>query len=290
MLDAWRRFWFRSSSPVTLGICRILFFGAFFLFYLPADFGAWAKVSPVFWMPTPLFGFMEAPQDPAVLRLLQVAWKAALFLACLGCLTRVSVWISFAGAFYLLGLPHCFGKTHHFDAVVVLIMGVLAFSRCGDALSLDRLLSPWRQDIDERVHSAAAAGEYTWPVQAARVLLSIVFFSAAWAKLTELGLHWVFSDNMKILLIQYQYHLANADPVLRWGGRIAEYFPWLAVGLGAASLAIETFYPLALFNRNARLILVPAAAAMLVGIHLLMGPTFYPLIICQLFWIPLSSS
>ena len=287
MFERWRRFWFPPCGPQALAACRILFYGAFFLFYLPVDFSLWGSVSRVFWMPTPLFRLLGLqPLSPEGLGLLQLFWKAALLFSCLGLATRFSTGFVFLAGFYLLGLPHCFGKTHHFDAIIVLLFGLLALSRCADVRSLDRKLRPGGSDLQQRIQAAAASGEYGWPIQGARVLLSLVLFAAGVAKLRESGLDWALSDNMNILLVQYQYHLANADPMPGWGPWLAQHLPWAVRGMGAASLAIEVGTPAALFSKAARWLLVPGAIGMLVGIRLLMGPTFLPLILCQLFWLP----
>jgi len=46
--------------------------------------------------------------------------------------------VSFAGSFHLLGLPHNFGQTQHFDTLVVIVSGVLtAALECGVAGRLD---------------------------------------------------------------------------------------------------------------------------------------------------------
>ena len=62
--------------------------------------------------------------------------------------------------------------------------------------------------------------------------------------------------------------------------------PWAPRLLAAISLATEVLYPLALFSRRARMVLVPAGIAFLVGIRLLMGPTFEPFVMCSVFWVP----
>ena len=41
-----------------------------------------------------------------------------------------------------------------------------------------------------------------------------------------------------------------------------------------------------LFSRHARFVLVPAGLAFLVGIRMLMGPTFEQFMICYVFWAP----
>ena len=49
--------------------------------------------------------------------------------------------LAFVFGLYRLGLPHNFGKVHHFDAMIVLVLGVMVFARLGDAWSLDRTTS-----------------------------------------------------------------------------------------------------------------------------------------------------
>lgn len=56
--------------------------------------------------------------------------------------------------------------------------------------------------------------------------------------------------------------------------------------LAATTLAVEVGYPLALVSRKARWVLVPGTCGMLIGIRVLMGPSFPQLLICSLFWVP----
>ena len=74
-------------------------------------------------------------------------WKAALVLSCLGLFTRASTVASFVLGLYLLGLPQNFiGEAwYHYDMLVVIVLGILAFSRCGDAFSADRLIRQARR-------------------------------------------------------------------------------------------------------------------------------------------------
>jgi hypothetical protein len=106
-------------------------------------------------------------------------WKVSLLASALGLFTRASTtWRS--GWAVLLGLPHNFGKTHHFDALVVLVLGVMMLARAGDAYSLDRRFFA-------RGPAPAPSGEYRWPVRAAWLLMSLVFCSAGFAKLRNGG-------------------------------------------------------------------------------------------------------
>lgn len=56
--------------------------------------------------------------------------------------------------------------------------------------------------------------------------------------------------------------------------------------MAAAAISLETLFPLVLFSRRARIVLVPAGLLFLVGIRVLMGPTFEQFMMCCVFWIP----
>jgi len=105
--ERWTRWWFVPAAPDNLAVCRIMFFAATLLYYLTRDVSAWAGVSGVFWDPIWIFdGRLRLPllsvgrpvlSAPA-LEGIQVTWKIALALSCVGFLTRLSTAVSFASA------------------------------------------------------------------------------------------------------------------------------------------------------------------------------------------------
>src|SRR5215210_660871 len=279
----WVRFWFEPVESLNLGICRILFFGAFFLFYLREDFSAWGEVSESFWMPIDRFELLHlSAMSGGLLAVVQCIWKVSLALSCIGIFTRPSTISSFVFGVYLLGLPHNFGKVNHYDALVVIVLGIMAVSRCGDACSMDRLIRRVRQRDVSPGERLRASGEYTWPVRAVWVTLALIFFAAGVSKLRHSGLEWIFSDNMAILLVKARY---TDDPLTSLGFYLSQY-RWLPQLLAAATVALEVSYPLALFSRRARWLIVPSVFCMQVGIWVFMGVAFYEFLICNLFWIP----
>jgi predicted DCC family thiol-disulfide oxidoreductase YuxK len=282
----WQEFWFAPASPTNLGVCRVLFFGGILLLYLAEDFSAWAGVSRVFWRPIWLFTSLHLPilPGPAII-VMQVIWKVALWCSCIGLLTRPSTMTSFGLGVYLMGLPHNFGKTHHYDTVVVLVLGIMALSRCGDGWSADRLIRVVRRGIDLSARPLTLSGEYTWPIRMVWLVLALIYFAAGVSKVRHGGLEWIVSDNMAIMLIQHQYHIANDEPLTTWGLYVAQY-GWLSQFLAAATVVFETSYALALFSRRARWVIVPAMLSVQAGIRILMGPTFGSFLVCMLFWIP----
>ena len=278
MISAWSRFWFKPSSPIDLGVSRVLFFAGLFAMYAAEDFRPWGAVSEAFWLPLPLFSVLHLrPLSPEILGVLQAVWRVALVSSAVGFFSRTSTAIAAALGTYLLGLPHNFGQTYHFDALLVIALAVLACSRAGDACSIDA----WRAS---RRHPQPS-GEYTWPIRTVWVAMSVVFFAAGLAKLRYGGLAWITSNNMSILLTRALYHVSDADPITRVGLWIAGHH-WVASALAASAVVTEVAFPLALVSRRARLIFVPAAIAMLIAIRAMMGPTFGGFLVANVFWVP----
>jgi hypothetical protein len=280
------RFWFEPVEPLNLGLCRILFFGAIFLLYAvwwQHDFSLWGEVSKSFWMPISLFEILHLPLlSGSLLAVIQSVWKLSLASSCLGIFTRTSTVSSFVLGIYLLGLSHNFGKINHSNAILVIVLGIMAVSRCGDAWSLDRFIRRVRQRGGGSVERPRASGEYTWPVRAVWVLFALIFFAAGVSKLRHSGLEWIFSDNMANLLIRAS---DTHEVWLSLGSYVSQY-GWLPQLVAAGTVAMEISYPLALFSRRARWIIVPGVFFMQVGILVFMGVAFYPFLICYLFWVP----
>jgi hypothetical protein len=208
---------------------------------------------------------------------MQLIWKASLLFSAVGLFSRPAMTVAFVFGAYLMGLPHNFGQTQHFDTLVVFASGALAVSRAGDACSIDAL----RRGGD----AAAPPWEYTWPVRFVWLAMAAIFCAAGLSKLRHSGLDWVFSDNLALLLLRQQYHLSDGEPLTNWGIWVANH-PWAARALAGASVVIETCYPLSLISRRARLVLVPAGLGFLIGIRTLMGPTFEQFMMCYVFWVP----
>lgn len=281
--SAWKRWWFTPESPLNLGICRALFFGAEFIYHLPVRFDEWATVPQQLWRPVWIFERLHIPVLPTTALLItEILWKAALLLSCLGLFTRFATAIAALGALYLLGLPFNFGKVYHLASIIIFTSTILAFSRCGDGFSLDALIRRKRG-----LAPPAPSGEYRWPVRMVWVLMSILFFNAGMAKAIRGPFWtWIFSENMAVLMTQRHYMNQNALPPLNWGLFIAKH-PILYCTFAGSSILAEMFCFLALFVRYPwRLILPLTLLSMQLGIGLLMRVWFTPYMVVYLFWIP----
>jgi hypothetical protein len=280
----WTQFWFAPKDALTLGVARLMYFGLLFFYYADEHWSAWADVPKAFWQPIWVFQKFHIPVPGGhTLFAMEIAWKAALAFACVGLLTRISTATAFALGFYLLGLRHNFGKASHDDASTVLILLILALSRCGDALSIDALLRRRgrRRDGPAGERLPLESGEYRWPIRAIWLVIAMVFFNSAIAKLRKSGLEWALSENLSVLMVRLNYF--NKPPT-DWGLRLAN-IPWFGHAMGLGAIAVELFFPLVLFSRIARWILVPVAFLMQLGNKFLLGVDFTGFMFAYVFFI-----
>jgi predicted DCC family thiol-disulfide oxidoreductase YuxK len=237
-------------------------------------------------MPVWLFDVAHIPAFPApAIAAMQAIWKASLLLSAVGLFTRPAMVLAFALGAYLMGLPHNFGQTQHFDTLVVFASGALALSRAGDACSIDALVAVAR---GRSPSPPTDDGEYRWPIRFVWVAMALIFCAAGVSKLRHSGLEWIFSDNLAWLLQRQQYHISDGEPLTRWGLVVAQH-RFLARGLALLSVSIEVLFPLTIVSRRARYVLAPAGLGMLLGIRVLMGPTFEQFMMCYVFWVPWAS-
>lgn len=294
----WNHFWFEAASPDNLGLCRIILFGTMFLFYvlvpslfpswgLLENFAPWGTVSHVFWNPVWLISVLHISAPSAqLLDVIQIVWRASLLFSSIGLFTRVSTALSSALAIYLFGIAASFGRIHHMEHVVVFSFLIMAFSRCGDAWSIDALIRKWRANRSHRpVDPVEMSGEYTWPVRMIWVVITLIYFAAGIAKVRHSGFAWITSDTMSHILIWHSYHAASADPLTHWGLMLSRSAVASRM-LAACGMGFELAMPLVLFSKRVRYVLIPCMVAMQMGIALMVGPNFYQMILCQLLWVP----
>jgi hypothetical protein len=229
------------------------------------------------WLPTPLFDALNLrPLSGAWLDVLAIACKVALFLATIGFATRSSSALAALLTFYLLGLQHNVGKIYYADAVIPLILLILAVARSGDRWSIDFLLR--RAQATE-----LGSGEYTWPIRLVWLLTAMIFFAAGVAKLTLGGVEWVLSDQLRDVLIGQHYR--PLAPTSTIGLVLAEH-DTVCVVLAGLLVALETLSPLALVSTHARAIILPGLVAFTLCLPVLFGFAFTEHFGLFAFWVP----
>ncbi len=203
------------------------------------------------------------PIDPPTVQLAHLALRLVGGLALVGLFTRAALALLVPLAFYLLLVPQLGGAVFH-DHHLLWLLGILAASPCGDALSLDAWWARRRgRPTPARGHAHGAA------VRAAWLVIGCVFFFPGVHKLAESGLDWALSDNLRN---QLWWKWAQ-DPALLPALRI-DRIPWLCRLLALLTIVFElTFLPLVLYPRT-RALAVLGALAFHAGAELFMGIQF----------------
>lgn len=213
-------------------------------------------------LPWRLYDHLLTPAGMLGLKFLMVVSLGA---AALGCFTSLATKFSALLFIFFEGLLRSFGHFNHDEMPAVYILVVLALAPCGDAFSLDNLRGKTRL--------LWSAFIYGYPILLMRILLAWSYFSSALIKLRVAGLGYLSPDNLPALAIEHsldnlhdtQYKLAFSLP------QVSKYSP-IFVGL---VLAWELLFPLTIFFRRARLIILVVGIGFHVATIFLMN-IFFP--------------
>ena len=279
------KFFFHPSGPVNLGVSRFIYYGIIFFLYLGTDFSSWGRVPDVIWNPIFLFDILSLPiPSPEVLEILGYVWIISILFCSVGFLTRLSTVVAFLIGLYLLGFINSFAKTSHVETLMLLIFGIMAVSKCGDAFSVD---SFWKK---RRVTGVSTIDqyslEYTWPISLIRVLFVFLFCAAGLSKLRNSGFGWFTSDFLSSLFINKGFTGDRSEPLIEWLpfwlGKHKMFSHFLAGG----ALFLEILAPLALLSNYLKIIIIPGLFLLLAGFWVVLGIPFPQLLASFVFWIP----
>jgi len=284
------QFFFQSSTSTNLGICRFLFFGIIFIIYHNEDFSYWGNVPDILWRPIVVFRYLHIPVlSSEILYFLTFIWLGSLLLSSIGLFSRLSTILAFVLGSYLLGLVNSFARLQHMENLMVLVLGVMAFSHCGNCFSLDRWLKDkgWLYKSGQNSKVAQGIeGEYTWPIRLIWVLMTLAFCAAGVSKLRNSGLEWITSDYLANLFVTIHFIGARGEPLIDWMALWLANKPIICHSLAGMTVILEVCAPLALFHFSLRVLIVPSLFFMVLGIWIVLGTPFPLLLTCFLFWVP----
>lgn len=167
------------------------------------------------------------PISLGVARVAQVALGCACMLGVLGLCSRLALGVVAVAGFYVMALAQLSGMVLH-DMHLVWFAALLAVSRCGDALAIDRVLAARRG-----VPAPGPSLAYAAPLDGVRALLGVIYFFPGFWKLWTSGAQWVWSDNLRNQMYTKWYEMNGFTPALR-----IDHHPWL---LRAGALAVVAF-------------------------------------------------
>jgi hypothetical protein len=272
---AWDRFWFTETAYLWLAIARIVMVG-FVLFYmfLRNDRGylrhlqASVDLPALSFDPLPLyeiasFGGRRLGESTLTL-LFWTALIAAAF-AFVGLFTRVSLFVCAASYAVMQTYLYSFDEYHHPETVLVISLGLLAFSPAGRALSLDALRRVGRSGFWAAAYERSPfAG---WPLKAMWVFYALAYFSAGLTKLRT-SLDWLNGWTL-------QFHVGR-DGVIH-GEAVADWIAshhWAALVLSYGAVAFELGFCTTLLWPKLLRVFVPAGIALHISILLVQHAPF----------------
>ena len=268
---AWNRFWFRPQAPHALAAIRVL--GGAMLFYThlvwTLDLDAFLGAD----------GWLTEPVVSSVART-PFSWSHLWWLKSSGSLwaghiAALVVFALFAAGFWtratgilsaVLTLSYCHrlqGALYGLDQVNAMLAIYLAIGPAGDVYSIDRWrLERWLKYATPPVRPSVGAAI---AIRLIQVHLSIVYLFGGISKLK--GTMWWDGSAVWYAIANYEYQTFD----MTWLG----HWPWLIAILTHITVFWETFYPVLVWPRLTRPIMLALAVAVHGGIAVCLGmPTF----------------
>lgn len=257
-----------------LGRARALFYTFAFCYYVavPKGIGEWAALPPVFWQPVGVFHFFPV-LSTKVGGILETIWLGTLVFAALGLFSRIATACAFFLGFYVLGLINNFGKVGHDATVFVLILGIMAISRAGDAFSLDAF---FRSRGLRRGQGVRSDIDYAWPFELVACLILLTYGIAGLQKLRLGGLDFFLTDAIA------RDFTFSGRPL----GKIFAAWPHICRVFAFSALLAELLAWPALFFRAIRGPLFAYFFVFHLFSALVLPVNFIPLLICYVFLLP----
>jgi len=278
---SWERYWFRERSLLDLAIARIVLT----LLVLYLDWGGRvlrvALVEAGQWAPVGLVRALGIEQ-PGMEQLawLDAATRTALFAACFGVLTNVSLAIATVLQLLQEGYLNCLGKVTHATLPMLCALLFLAISPCGRRLSIDAAMRRWwtSRDAGHNAPTPQLSCNAGWPFDLLFVELAAFYFQAGSAKLAVSGLAWVDGYSLQFYLLQ------KYQPAGLW---LAEHL-WLCSALSTAVLVLELTFPLGVFFRRLRPFFLVSGFLFHLGTTVFLDISFWPLWALYVLFLPWS--
>lgn len=268
----WDAFWHSEIAPVNLAVARVLLAGSALWVVLSR-----VDLPSVLAYPPDLWAGVSAARHarffllaPLVLeRVLYGVLHGALLLALLGLYPRAACFVSGLLLYHFAPLETIFRSPNpYLRGLTIPALGLLVLSFAPTA---GRLFGRAADDVPSPA----------WPLRLVQVLFCQVYFFAGHAKLLASGLAWPTAANVRGYLLVLNQGLAT-EPGSTWGYAVADH-PWACALLGWGGLGLDLLFPLVLFSRAARWVLLPLALLFHAGNALLFRIFFQNVFLLLLF-------
>ena len=272
---SWVRFWFPTTTVVSLAICRIVLVPAWLLLfakpwdqlavaltYDPARIDQELILVILSLIPVETFHSYE------FLHSLWLLTNVAGVLAVVGLFTRTSVLVFGLGHSVLIAHLWSYGELHHPEALYCVALVLMGLSPSGRCYSIDSWIGR-RSQHPERWGPDAKIDTATWPLRLVQCLLGIAYFSSGSAKMLDGGLTWWNGATLQtIVLVDY---VRFGMPAGLW---LVQNF-WLCVAASVVTVIVELFFFVAVFVPASRKYVLMGGLALHIGIYLTMAAPFF---------------
>jgi hypothetical protein len=240
------------TDAAALGVIRAAICGFVLLQMMLTDFAAFGHLPTTVMRPTGAmqllpWRFYDALITPRGMLILKVLLVVSLLCATLGLFTAITTKSAALLFLFYEGLVRSFGHFNHDEMIAVYILAVLAFTPCSDGFSLDRM---WG-----RVRPRLPGFAYGYPILLMRILVAWSYFTSALIKMRVTGLGYFSPDNLPVVSIWH-----SLDNLHGSQHKLAFWLPHARGITGAiviVTLLWEFLFPLAIFSKRARRIILP---------------------------------
>lgn len=227
----------QSGSPYTLAIVRIVILNRLY-HQIDSNYSQaayWAGFPDDMRVSLPYMGWFihNIPISPSLYKTLAVAASITSVMGVVGFFSRPAIFISAILSIYVIGVPFFYGKLMHMHIWVWFPL-ILAFSRCGDVLSVDFLINKYllKKEVNTARHP-----QYNLPLLFIWLHLGIIYFFAGIVKLDQCGLQWALGSSMiNQIQVEWIQHY-NQIPAIR----IDNYPTLLHIG-GIGVILFELYF------------------------------------------------
>jgi hypothetical protein len=288
-------YWLHPFSLFNLAVCRIVVVGYqlvhMFVFNYSDGLLSASQKPDFLYRPIlavrlldGVLGLGNRPPLDVLTVVLNIALVAGLF-ALVGLLTNWSLMAFALGNILMQGYMYSFGEWHHPDALLIIMLVLLAASPSGRILSLDTVVERiwrknpakvWLQWVGQESQFA------NWPILLMQWLLSLAYLSAGLHK-ARYGLDWVNGYTLQYWMLSDA--IRQGIGLGLWLGRLNLVVQAMSVG----ALLFELTFWLVLVRRRLALVYVPAGMAVHLGIFLTMGAPFFQYIALYAVFVPWSA-
>jgi hypothetical protein len=252
-------------APTTLALARIAVFGIVAWKSLSRAWYSIADWPPSFLWRTAAPGLPYVRAD--VLAALTAATAVCALLGMAGIATRACAAVCFVSLYLFAAVD---GGIWDSGWVVVSFLLLLACSRSDDALALRPAVRPLRGASRGEDRLRQPSWEYRWPLRLVQLALVLVYLESGVEKIARSGWGWVSAETLQGW---YDFHLWVDTHYFTFGSVFSEN-PELAHAAAAGALALEVGAIVLPFAERSKWLLVPALAAMHLGIGLTLNIWF----------------